>query len=145
MSTRRNLLEAASVLGKNVVFEGLLKKVGRFKRTLAAEADDILGFDYLAHNDKACYEFYCANLPLKGCTIPQSVPRPLGIAVFNEYKVDYKRAIEIFHGGNWGDEFASIVLYKPLYPGVEEPYWYFVSNLGAQVIIGADSGELIMQ
>lgn len=143
MSTMNILKKAAKILGDEFLFEGLLKKVGRFQNTFAVEADDILGFDYLVNNADRCYEFYRANPPMESYTIPFPVSKPLGITNFNNFKVDYKRAIEIFHSGKWGDKFASIVLYKPIYAEVKEPYWYFVSNIGKQVIIGADSGNVI--
>lgn len=143
MSRADILDEAANKLGKGFLFEGLLKKVGRLKTTFALEHNDILGFDYLAQREDTCYEFYCANPPIDGCTLPSPVPPPLGITYFNNYKIDYKRAIEIFHRGKWGEKFASIVLYKPTYAEVKEPYWYFISNLGKQVVIGADSGTVI--
>lgn len=143
MSTINILNRVAYKLGDDFLFEGLLKKVGRLKNTFAMEADDVVGFDCLATKEDLCYEFYCTNPPIEGCTIPLPVSKPLGIANFSSYKIDYKRAIEIFHSGKWGYKFASIVLYKPIYAEVEEPYWYFVSNLGNQVIIGADSGEVI--
>lgn len=144
MDTKGILAEAANKIGKNVELEGLLKKTGRLKFKSVADAKDVLGFDYIVQWDDTCYEYYAANPPLIGMTQPVPVPCPLGIEVFNEYKIDYKKAVEIFHTGKWGERFTSIVLCKPLvHPEAKEPYWYFRSDLGIQVMIGADSGEVI--
>lgn len=141
MSTKEAMKSAAGTLGENVVFEGLLKKEGRLKTISASGPEDVFGFDYLVHWENSCYEFYGANPPLSGTTAAQPVPCPLGIAVFRDYNIDYKEAIELFHRGDWGGEFTSIALSQPLHPEVQEPCWYMVSDLGVQVVIGANSGK----
>lgn len=143
MSTKEVLKSAAGTLGENVVFEGLLKKEGRLKTKYASGPEDVLGFDYWVHWDSDCYEFYSANPPLIGTTRAMQTPCPLGIATFDDYSIDYERAIELFHTGNWGGEFTSISLSKPLSPQINEPYWHFVSDLGVEVAIGANSGEFL--
>ena len=127
----------------DVKFEGLLKKTGMLRVPFAHDAKDVVGFDYIVHTaDNCCMEFYAANPPLVGMTKPKLVTYPMGLMIFNRYNIDYKKVIEIFHKGDWGDLFTSLVLYKPLYPGVEEPYWHIVSHLGVQIIIGADTGSI---
>ncbi len=144
MDIKSILAEAAKKIGKDVELEGLLRKTGRLKFNSVADAKDVLGFDYLVYWEKACYEYYAANPPLIGLTQPVPVPCPVGIEIFNSYKVDYKKAVEIFHTGNWGGKFTSIVLCKPLiHPEAKEPYWYFLSDLGVQIMIGADSGKVL--
>lgn len=143
MFSKEALKKAEASLGENVRFEGLLKKTGRLKKVSASEPGDVFGFDYTVQWENNCYEFYTANPPLIGCTGPTPVPCPLGIASFDTYAVDYKKAIELFHTGDWGGRFTAITLFKPLHPDVKEPYWYFLSDLGVQVIIGADSGEFL--
>ncbi len=144
MNTKDILEKASKKVGEDVKLEGLMRKIGRLKKSSAKLAIDVLGFDYIVHWDNSCYEFYAANPPLIGITQPVPVPCPYGIAIFNEYKIDYKKAVDIFLKGNWGDSFTSISLSKPLHPDVEEPYWYFLSNIGVQVMIGADTGKVIL-
>lgn len=143
MSTHEILENVAGTLGSHVVLEGLLKKEGCLKNTSASGPEDVSGFDYWVHWEKACFKFYCSNPPLKGCTQAQPVPCPLGLAIFDDYKIDYKEAIELFHHGNWGGSFISMVLSQPLHPDVKVPCWYFVSDLGVQVIIDANTGAFL--
>lgn len=138
------LQKALTLIGADVKFEGLMKKSGRLRSGCAQNVEDVLGFDYLLHHENTCYEYYAANPPLIGMTQPVPVECPLGMEIFDEYEIDYKKAIDIFHSGNWGSGFISIVLCKPLvYPQATEPNWYFKSNTGVQVVIGADSGKII--
>ncbi len=135
--------QASDNIGGDVKVEGLLRKIARLKPG-ADKPEDVLGFDYTVHHDGTCYEYYAANPPLKGVTQAVPVECPLGIEIFDDYKVDYKAAIDIFHRGNWGSQFTSMALSKPLtYPEAQEPYWYLMSNLGQSVVIGADTGEII--
>lgn len=140
MDIQTVLAHASEKIG--VKLEGLMIKEGRLKPG-ANKPSDVLGFDYIVRNENTCYEYYAANPPLSGMTQPLPVKCPLGIQPFDQYKIDYKHAIEIFQGGNWGSEFSSISLAKPLAPQVAEPYWNFMSNLGVNVVIGADSGEIL--
>ena len=144
MNTRKLLELAAAQIGKDVQLDGLLKKVGRLKQNSGTDSSDVLGFDWTVYWDNSCYEYYAANTPLIGTTQPMPIMCPVGIEIFYDFKVDYKEAIKIFQSGNWGDNFVSITICKPLvYPQATEPYWYFISNLGVQVVIGADSGNII--
>ncbi len=143
MSNLKETLNKASCqIGNNVEIEKLLRKEGRLAKGAVATAEEVLGFDYLVEYDGKCFEFYAANPPLIGMTQPVPVQRPLGIAAFTDYKIDYKKAIDIFHTGNWGDKFTDIVLAKPLTPEVTEPYWYIRSYLGIEVVIGANTGTI---
>lgn len=144
MSLQEHLATIGKSIGDEVELEGLMRKNGILKGGIARESSDVLGFTYIVHWNNSCFEYYCANPPLKGCTQAVPVPCPVGIEVFNEYKVDYKEAVDIFHKGNWGSGFTTITLCKPLiYPQAPEPLWYFVSDLGVQVVIGADTGKVI--
>ncbi|QZY53784.1 hypothetical protein [Crassaminicella profunda] len=136
------LKKAAKQMGEHVKLEKVLIKTGRLAQEAVDSAESVLGFDYLIEYDNKCFEFYVANPPLIGMTQPTPVKRPLGIASFADYKIDYKSAIKIFHSGDWGSKFTSIVLSKPLTPEVTEPYWYFRSDLGVDVIIGANTGKV---
>jgi len=143
MSSKETLQKASARLGDNIELEGLMRMSGRLKNNLASQPSDVLGFDYIVHHERSCFEFYAANPPFIGLTQPMPVLCPLGIEIVKEYKLDYKEAINIFHSGDWGDYFTSLVFCKPLvYPQATEPYWYFMSNLGVPVMIGANSGKV---
>lgn len=144
MSTQEDLAKASQDLGEAGAKLDLLKKTGKFKDgvTAAETADDVVGFDYLTTNNGKCYAFYTANPPLIGMSKPTPTPCPVGIAVFGDTKVDYKQAIDIFHKGNWGSKFTSIVISKPLTPSVNDPFWYIKSELGTEVVINANTGEV---
>lgn len=144
MSIQALLEKASSMVGNEIELEGLMRKSGRIKQNSGTDSSDVLGFDCIVYFDNACYEFYAANPPLKGMTQPMPIMCPLGIEIVKDYKIDYKEAIEIFHKGKWGSHFVYISLCKPMvYPQATEPYWYFVSNLGVNVVIGADTGDVI--
>lgn len=144
MSAKTLLEKASLLLGDDVEIKGLMRKSGRLKQNSGTDSSDVLGFDCIVNYENACYEFYVANPPFIGMTSPMPIMCPLGIEMFEDYKIDYKEAIKIFQAGNYGDHFVSISLCKPLvYPQATEPYWYFVSNLGVNVVIGANTGEVI--
>jgi len=143
MPNKTQLTTAAQRVG-NVHFEGLLRKEGVIRRGVGENYDDVLGFNYIAHEQQGgCYEFYAANPPLIGMTEPVPCPCPLGLETFDEYRIDYKEAVRLFHSGNWGNMFTSITLSRPLvHPQTREPFWHIRSNLGIDVVIGANSGEI---
>jgi hypothetical protein len=101
---------------------------------------DVLGWDVLCRWDGTCYEFYCAQYPLIGMTRAVEVPCPLGIQAFDSYKVDFKEALEKLKGLDCGDKFVAMSLYWPLTPECKEPFWYIRTNLGSQIVVGANSG-----
>lgn len=125
MKTKNDLLNLGKKLGLNVKLDGIILKKGRLKSKAVAEAKEVLGFDYILYYDGVCYACYIANPPLHGATQPVPTPCLLGLEIIKEYKIDYKEAIKIFHTGNWGGQFTSIELKKPLHPNIKEPYWYF--------------------
>lgn len=137
------LQAAAREIGPDIQLTGLIQKIARLKPK-AEYPEDVLGFDYIVRMDDTCFEYYAANPPLIGMTQPVPVKCPLGIEVIDSYKVDYEEAVQIFHKGDWGSQFTSMMLSKPLvYPQAKEAYWYMVSTMGQQVIIGADTGEIM--
>jgi len=145
MSDRETIKRAVKQIG-NIEFKGLVRKTGVLKKAVGDSPTDVVGFDYLIYeSDGTCYSFYSANAPLIGMSAPCPIDYPLGLETFGEYKIDYKKAINIFHSGNWGSEFTSIALSKPLvFPETSEPYWYFQSTLGVQVLIGANTGKVYL-
>lgn len=124
---------------------GLIRQIGRLKNSSAADAADVVGFDYVVIRDGVCYEYYAANPPLIGLTQPTPVPYPLGLAVINSYKVTYQQAVDIFHKGNWGSRFTSMSLSQPLHPDVKDPSWYMISDMGVHIAINANTGEAKVQ
>ncbi len=122
--------------------DGLLRKTGRLKISLACVPEDIDGFDYVVIWDHLCYKFYCSNPPTANRTHAFPCPRPYGLSVFKEYKINYKKAIQIFHSVNRGTKFSSLSLSKPSNLNLFDPHWHFISDLGMEVVINANSGEL---
>jgi hypothetical protein len=127
-----------------VVSIGLERKIARIKNNAGKEVTDILGWDIIIRGqDGGCYSYYEAQPPLIGLTQPQPISCPLGIIAFDEYKIDIAEAVKIFHSQNGGDTFIEIALSWPLvHPAAPEPYWYFRTNLGHTVVIGANSGQI---
>jgi hypothetical protein len=142
MKTSDYLKNAHDATG--IKFIGLLRKTARIKHGYGSEISDILGWDIILRaEDGHCYEFYAAQQPLKGMTQPQPIMCPLGIVAFDEYKFDIVEAIKIFQSQNGGDKFTNITLCWPITcPAVPEPYWYFRTNLGVEVVIGAYTGQM---
>ncbi len=124
---------------------GIERKTARIRNGAGKEVTDILGWDVIIRaEDGECYSYYEAQPPLIGLTQAEPIMCPLGIIPFITYKIDIAKAIEIFKGQNGGDIFVSIVLSKPLVnPPATEPFWYFRTNLGNTIVIGADSGHMI--
>ncbi|NEP60746.1 MAG: hypothetical protein F6K31_27760 [Symploca sp. SIO2G7] len=121
----------------------LLSKTGKINNGEGKKAQDILGFDYLVHDDNSqCLKYYVANSRLMGIMKPEPVPCPCGIIAIKNYKITYVEAIEIFHSLNCGDTFTGIRLSWPLTLEINEPVWHLDITLGT-VIIGADSGKPI--
>lgn len=146
MSNNKQLSPSKEKTNRYYQLKGLLKKSGRLKNNYAKAPGDISGFDYIIHgkHEGHCYQYFVGSPPLDGMTQAESVPCPVGIEIFNSFKIGYREAIQIFHSGNWGDSFSSIILSKPeSYPPSNEPFWNILSNLGLQVIIGANSGKII--
>lgn len=123
---------------------GIERKSARIRNGMGSTIADVLGWDVIVRGeDGSCYEYYVAQPPLIGMTQPQPVACPLGIIAFNSYKIEIKEAIEIFKSQNGGDQFSQITLSWPLtHPAAQEPFWYFRTNLGNTVVIGANSGQI---
>ena len=127
-----------------VNFIGLLRKSARIKHGIGADLSDVLGWDIvLRAQDGNCYANYAAQSPLIGMTMAQPIMCPIGIVAFDDYKIGIKEAIQIFHTQNGGDKFTQISLSWPLvHPATVEPHWHFRTNLGNEVVIGANSGQI---
>jgi hypothetical protein len=125
-------------------FIGIERKYARIRHGIGSEVADVLGWDVIMRGKEGgCYQFYAAQPPLIGMTQPQPVSCPLGIIAFDGFKIDIKEAIKIFKSQNGGDKFTEITLSWPLvHPAAPEPYWYFRTNLGNTVVIGANSGQI---
>ena len=123
-----------------VEFKGLMTLKARIKG-IGESYKDVLGWDVLCRWDGKCYEFYCAQYPLVGMTQAEEVTCPLGIQSFDSYKVDFKEALEKMKEMDCGDKFVGMRLYWPLTPDSVEPNWYIRTNLGNQIVVGANSGK----
>lgn len=138
------MLLSSAAKQTGVKFKGLERKSARIRHGMGIYVKDILGWDIIAKDDEnSCYSYYVAQPPLIGMSTPEPVLCPLGIVAFDGYEIDIEKAVEIFHTQNGGDKFTAIQLSWPLtFPQAPEPYWYFKTNLGVDVIIGANSGEI---
>lgn len=136
---------AASKLGEGVTFKGLMSKNARLKHRQGSKPGDVLGWDYIVMEAPSgpCFSYYAAQPPLVGMTPPVPITCPFGIRPFDSYKIDFKKAIEIFHQLDCGDAFTKMSLYYVLSPEVKEPHWYIWSVTGCTVVIGADSGKVM--
>ncbi|NEQ65197.1 MAG: hypothetical protein F6K21_06810 [Symploca sp. SIO2D2] len=122
----------------------LLSKTGKIKNGAGKNKEDVLGFEYLVHDDNSqCCEYYLANSTLVGIKKTEPVPCPCGIRAIKDYKITYAEAIEIFHSLNFGDTFTGIRLSWPLNLETSEPTWHIDTTLGHTLIIGANSGKPI--
>jgi|WetSurMetagenome_2_1015567.scaffolds.fasta_scaffold00706_3 hypothetical protein len=142
MTHFENLIEQISK-NAGVKTIGLMRQDARIKHGAGRDASDVLGFDYVIKGtDGSCLSFYAAEPPLIGMTQPIPIPCPLGIVAFDGYKVTYKDAIAIFKKSNCGDVFVAMSLSWPLtHPESKEPFWHIRSNLGFDLVIGANSGQ----
>lgn len=134
---------AATHHGKaKTVFEGLISKKAVLRHGVATSLEGIVGWDYVTREGDTCYAFYAAQPPLIGMTEPMPTPCPLGVRAFNAYKIDAAEAIKLFHTVNCGSGFVAMTLYWVLSPSVDEPEWHLRSELGCNVVIGANSGRI---
>jgi len=136
--------KAAAEVG--VKFKGLLFQKAHIKNGVGSLTKDILGWDYVYRTvEGVCYKFYRAEPPLIGMTLPVPVVCPLGIRVFDSYKVDFKEAIEIFHKQFHEKMFTAMILSWVLVPGCEEPFWHIKSITGEEIAIGANTSHFLKQ
>jgi len=143
MSQIENLLAAVKEKS-GITGTGLEKQCARIRHGVGSELKDILGWDVIIRSDDgSCYKFYAAQPPLIGMNYPLPFKCPLGIVPFDDYKIEIDDAIKIFHSQKGDDKFTAISLSWPLtYPEAPEPFWYFRTNLGNTVVIGAVSGQI---
>lgn len=122
-----------------IEFEGLISKTARINNSAGQSAEDVLGWDvvYMGEDGK-CYSYYAAQAPLEGMTEPVEVECPMGLRVFDSYMLDYEDAIAAMKSMRCGWIFVELSLYWPLTPEVEEPEWHLKTNLGNEIVIGAN-------
>lgn len=137
----KDLLDKGSAALGGKPIAGLLFKQARINNGKGTEVKDILGWDCIVRaEDGTCYSFYVAQPPNIGMTKPVQIQCPLGIQVFDSYKIDIEEAIKILNKRDCGDTFVDIKLSWPLVPDCKEPYWHFRLTLGNEVSIGANTG-----
>jgi len=122
--------------------EGLISKVARINNSAGQTAEDVKGWDvvYMGEDGK-CYTYYVAQVPLIGMTEPVEVDSPLGVRAFDSYMLDYEVAIAAMKSMRCGSTFVELSLYWPLTPEVEEPEWHIKTEIGNEIVIGANSGK----
>ena len=126
----------------SIEFKGLISLVAHINNSSGQTAEDVLGWDvrYMAEDGK-CYSYYAAEPPLIGTTEPVEIRCPMGVRSFDSYMVDYKEAIEILHTLRCGSTFIEMELYWPVVPEADEPEWHITTDIGNEIVIGANSEE----
>jgi hypothetical protein len=141
---KETLKSAEKMLGEGVELSGLMLKKAVLRSVCAEKATDVIGWDYIIkQKGSGCFTCYGAQPPLIGMTAPSWIKCPLGIRPFENYKIDFKQAIEKFQSLGCGKVFTELALYYVVHYEVKEPCWYIRSALGHMVIIGADSGKVM--
>lgn len=125
-----------------VEHSGLISKLARINNSEGQSAEDVLGWDvtYMGEDGK-CYSRYVAQAPLEGMTEPVEADSPPVVRAFDSYMVDYEGAIAIMKSMRCGGTFVELSLYWPSTPEAEEPEWHIKTEIGNEIIIGANSGK----
>lgn len=108
--------------------------------------EQLNGVRIITVNSKGgCREIIC-NLAQSGCTLPRIIECPRGVRVIpsQAIQVSIEEAILKFNTTECGGSFVGPVnLSWPLTPSCREPFYSFTTDLGASVLVGAFSGEII--
>jgi putative hemolysin len=122
--------------------KGLISKVARINNSAGQSAEDVLGWDVTYRGeDGKCYSYYVAQAPLVGMTEPVEVPCLLGVQAFDSYTLDFEEAIAAMKSMRCGSTFVELSLSWPLTSEVEEPEWHITTDIGNEILIGANSGK----
>ncbi len=125
-----------------VVSDGLISKVARINNSAGHNAEDVLGWDVIYRGeDGKCRSYYMAQAPLEGMTEPVEVDCPLGVRAFDGYMLNYEEAIAAIKSMRCGSTFVELSLYRPLTPEAEEPEWHIKTDIGNEIVIGANCGK----
>jgi hypothetical protein len=125
-----------------IEYPGLISKVARINNSAGTTAEDVLGWDITyREEDGKCYSYYVAQEPLIGMTEAVEVECPLGVQAFDRYMVDFEEAIAVMHSMYCGGTFVELSLSWPLTPEVEEPLWRIKTDIGNEIIVGANCGK----
>ncbi len=123
----------------SVESKGLISKVARINNSAGHTAEDVLGWDVIYKDvNGTCYSYYVAQAPLIGMTKPMEVDCLLGVQSFDSYMVDFKEAIAVMQSMDCGSTFVGLSLSWPLTPEVEEPMWRIKTDVGNEIVIGAN-------
>lgn len=121
---------------------GLISKTARINNSAGQTAADVLGWDVVYMGvDAKCYSRYVDQDPLIGMTEPAVVDCPSGVRTFDSYMLDFEEAIAAMKSMRCGGTFVELSLYWPLAPEVEEPEWHIKTDIGNEIVIGANSGK----
>jgi len=122
--------------------QGLISKVARINNSAGTSAEDVLGWDVIYRGeDGKCYSYYVAQDPLIGMTEAVEVECPLGVQAFDRYMVDFEDAIAVMQSMDCGGTFVELSLSWPLTPEVQEPLWRIMTDIGNEIIVGANCGD----
>ncbi len=60
---------------------------------------------------------------------------------FDSYALDFEDAIATMKSMRCGSTFVELSLFWPLTPEAEEPEWHIKTDIGNEIVIGANSGS----
>lgn len=121
---------------------GLISKTARINDSAGQSAEDVLGLDVIERGaDGKCLSYYAAQPPLEGMTEPVKVDCPDGVRAFDSYMLDYEDAIAAMKSMRCGSTFVELSLFWPTDSEAEEPEWHIKTDIGNEIVIGANSGS----
>ncbi len=127
---------------KPVDDSGLISKTARINNSAGKSAEDVLGWDVIRKGeDGRCLSCYVAQAPLEGMTEPAEVDCPLGVRAFDSYTLNFEDAIAAMKSMRCGSTFVELSLFWPLAPEAEEPEWHIKTDIGNEIVVGANSGS----
>jgi len=124
-----------------IEFEGLISKTARINNSAGTTAGDVLGWDVVYRGeDGVCRSYYVAEAPLIGMTRTAEVDCPAGLRPFDRYMVGYEEAIAAMKSIDCGGVFVNLTLSWPDDPQVAEPQWRMTTDIGNEIVVGANCG-----
>ena len=121
--------------------KGLISKVARINNSAGRATEDVLGWDVVYRGeDGVCRSYYVAQEPLIGITEAGEVACPAGLRPVDRYMVGYEEAIGAMKSMRCGSALVSLTFSWPSDPEVAEPQWRITTDIGNEIVIGANCG-----
>lgn len=124
-----------------IELSGLISMTARINSSFGRAAEDVLGWDVIYKGDDGvCRSYYVAQEPLIGMNEPVEVACPAGLQPFDRYMVGYEEAIGAMKSMRCGNAFVNLTLSWPSDPEVAEPLWRITTDIGNEIVVGANCG-----